>query len=126
MKYDSTHLPKSLTTDRFMAAWVEWQIHRKEIKHKLTPTTIHRQLLKCEGLGHDRAIRAIEYSIEQGYVGIFEPSGGAAKPGIGKIASPAGFDPDAYARDKAARLTAALGLDDVQGDAGQGTLLREG
>jgi hypothetical protein len=69
---------KSLTlpfedTD-FADAWKDWVQHRKEKKKPLTPTSIKLQLQTLEDMGVDRAIRAIDHSIAQGWTGIFEPT----------------------------------------------------
>jgi len=69
---------KSLTlpfedTD-FADAWNDWIQHRKEKKKPLTPTSIKLQLQTLEDMGVDRAIRAIDHSIAQGWTGIFEPT----------------------------------------------------
>lgn len=58
----------------FADAWSDWQQHRKEKKKPLTPTSIKMQLNALEDMGLDRAIKAIDFSIAQGYTGIFEPS----------------------------------------------------
>lgn len=57
----------------FDRAWSEWELHRKEKKQPLTPSTSYRQWNKLAKMGEKRAIDAIEYSITSGYVGVFEP-----------------------------------------------------
>ena len=66
-------IPEPLATDRFRVAWAEWQQHRDEIKHPITPTAGKRQLAMLAKLGHDQAIAAIERSIERGWRGLFPP-----------------------------------------------------
>jgi hypothetical protein len=56
----------------FKEAWGRWTAHRKEIKKTLTPTTTAAQLKKLASWGVDRAIAAIDHSIEAGWTGIFE------------------------------------------------------
>lgn len=73
--------PEALNTERFKAAWETWVTHRKEIKHALKPTTIAAQLKKLAGWGEEKAIKAIETSIENGWQGIFEPTEGTGKNG---------------------------------------------
>lgn len=68
-----TPLPPILDTDSFRSAWEKWEQHRKEIRKKLTPTTIDEQLKMLETKGHDKAIATILYSIEKGWTGLFEP-----------------------------------------------------
>jgi hypothetical protein len=59
---------------QFQAAWEEWQQHRKEKKKPLTPTAREKQIKKLNEMGEARAIAAIEYSIRQGWQGIYEES----------------------------------------------------
>src|SRR5262245_32416311 len=63
-----------LTSEAFAVAWKGWQDHRREIKKALTPTQITKQLKHLAKLGEPRSLAAIEWSISQGYQGIFEPS----------------------------------------------------
>ena len=60
-----------LNSTKFEAVWREWIEYRKQRRSSLTECTIRRQIHKCEELGHDRAVAAIERSIENGWVGIF-------------------------------------------------------
>jgi len=73
---ETVGFPGVLDTDAFKAAWAEWTQYRTERKAKLTATTIKKQLAKLEKLGHDGAIAAIEQSIVNGWVGLFEVGGG--------------------------------------------------
>ncbi len=68
-----------LKTKEFEEAWTEWETHRAEIHKALKPTTVRFQIRKLEKMGHDRAIAAIEFSIEQGYTGLWEPDQKKAK-----------------------------------------------
>jgi hypothetical protein len=81
----------SLKTDRFKAVWREWVAYREETRHKLTARTVTMQIRKLEGFGHDRAIQAIEASIEQGWRGLFEPKTDRARPGRAQ-AKPGKYD----------------------------------
>ncbi len=77
-------IPEDLDTEDFRAAWVEWEQHRKEIRHPLKPTTIQAQLRKLAKWGPERAVASIRRSIEQGWQGFFEPKDGngqADRPG---------------------------------------------
>lgn len=65
-------LPTVLDTVEFRAAWAEWAQHRKEIRHKLTPTSSVRSLNALERLGVDRAIASITHTVEKGWRGIVE------------------------------------------------------
>ena len=68
-------LPANLDTPEFRTIWSEWQMHRKEKKHKLTESTRKRQLAMLSEWGVERAIAAINRSITQGWTGIFEDNG---------------------------------------------------
>jgi uncharacterized protein YdaU (DUF1376 family) len=54
------------------SSWCEWEQHRKEKKAKLTPKSIEKQLKMLIEAGPERAIAAINYSIRNGWIGIFE------------------------------------------------------
>ena len=58
-------LPKNLTKE----VWEEWVIHRKEIKKKLTPSTIKRQMQLLSKEKDPAAI--INKSIQNGWAGLF-------------------------------------------------------
>ena len=75
-------LPGPLNTEAFRKAWDEWKQHRTEIRKKLTPLAVKKSWKRLEEMGHDAAIEAIEYSIGNGWTGIFQPDG------KGKRASP--------------------------------------
>lgn len=60
-------------SEAFRATWAEWEQHRKEIRKKLTPTTVKRQFKKLAEMGEARAIASLLQSIENGWTGIFEP-----------------------------------------------------
>jgi DNA-binding transcriptional regulator YhcF (GntR family) len=66
-------IPESLNNDDFLAAWAEWQEHRKQIKKKLTPLAAKKQLKMLSEIGVSKAIAAIDHSIKNGWQGIFEP-----------------------------------------------------
>jgi len=76
-------LPVSLQSEAFAEAWADWVVHRREIRKKLTPTSVAKQLKALEAMGRERAIRAIEHTIEMGWVGIREPD---PPRGDGKLA----------------------------------------
>jgi len=66
-------VPKSLDCPQFRQAWAEWEQHRIQIRHKMTPLACSKLLSKLELLGVSRAVSAINHSIENGWQGIFEP-----------------------------------------------------
>jgi hypothetical protein len=74
-------VPLSLHAPEFLRAWAEWQTHRREIRHKLTPSTAAKQLAQLAGYGVAGAITSIERSIAGGWQGLFEP--GKARPAAG-------------------------------------------
>lgn len=64
--------PSPLRTAAFAEAWTLWHEHRAEIRKPLKPTAIRMQLKRLASWGEQRAIAAVEYSISQGWVGIYE------------------------------------------------------
>lgn len=66
-------IPEPLRTMAFMCAWKEWKTHRSQKRGKLTPLSAKKQLDRLEKMGSARAVAAINYSIEKGWVGLFEP-----------------------------------------------------
>jgi hypothetical protein len=76
---EPVYFPDSLATEQFQIAWLEWVIHRDQIKKPMTPLAAQKLLKKLEEWGPERAIAAIEFSITMGYRGIFESQGQAKK-----------------------------------------------
>lgn len=66
-------LPEGLDTPGFQRAWDTWLRYRREIGKKMTPMTVHRQMLSFLEMGPARAAQSIMRSIEKGWTGIFEP-----------------------------------------------------
>lgn len=64
-------IPKELSGETFVKAWKEWIEYRNQRKSKLTPLTMKKQLNKLAPLGTDKAIKTIERSIENGWLGLF-------------------------------------------------------
>ncbi len=71
---DLPDIPESLDVPVFRDAWGTWTTHRSEIKKKLTPMSVSRQFAKLARMGPARAAAAIEYSVANGWTGIFEES----------------------------------------------------
>ncbi len=69
-----TEIPRALDSPEFREAWAAWERHRSETKKKLTPTAVQMQFKKLESWGIERAVAAIQFSIGNGYQGIFEPN----------------------------------------------------
>lgn len=67
-------VPKSLENSvEFLMAHGRWLQHLREKKKTPTPSTTKSQLKAMEAMGPERAIKAIDYSIANGWQGIFEP-----------------------------------------------------
>lgn len=64
-------LPAVLDNPEFRSAWDDWGRHRREIRHRLTPTAAQRQIKKlaaaAETGGVELATAMIETSIENGW-----------------------------------------------------------
>tara|TARA_R110000868_G_scaffold228591_1_gene481547 strand:+ start:561 stop:1205 length:645 start_codon:yes stop_codon:yes gene_type:complete len=56
----------------FVGAWDRWNDHRNDKKKKLTKGTAVMQLKKLESIGEARAIKMIDHSISNGWMGLFE------------------------------------------------------
>jgi hypothetical protein len=72
---DAPSIPLLLNTPKFRNAWDEWRSYKRHRRQTLTSDTMKRQLNKLCGMGEERAIAAINHSIEQGYTGLFEEHG---------------------------------------------------
>jgi DNA-binding HxlR family transcriptional regulator len=70
--------PESLNNEEFRRAWSEWVEFRREIKKKLTPSTVSKQLTELATWGSVKSIQAINNSIRNGWQGLFDPE---QKPG---------------------------------------------
>jgi hypothetical protein len=93
-KSEPVEIPVSLQTEHFLEAWSEWQQHRREKGHKLTPLTARRQIAMLEKMGPVASVASINQSIEKGWQGLFEPKGhqpGQVPPA--KITPPTGLKP---------------------------------
>ena len=74
--------PDLASDDAFVDAWRDWDRHRREIKHRLTKTSVSKQLKTLATVGPKEATARIEQSIEQGWQGLFElkDGNGSTKP----------------------------------------------
>ena len=59
----------------FLAAFELYEKHRAHKRSKLTEEARHRLFLKFKSWGEERSTAAILYSIEQGWLGVFEQKG---------------------------------------------------
>lgn len=65
--------PAELETEAFMNAWADWLADRSERRlPRYTARAREKQLKRLAEMGQERAIAAIEWSITQGYKGIWE------------------------------------------------------
>lgn len=72
-KEQAFSFPEKLDSPEFSEAWIQWTTYRREIKKKLTASTITKQLARLAGFGSAKAVRSIELSIENGWQGLFDP-----------------------------------------------------
>ncbi len=61
-------------SEEFAKAWNSWIDYRKEIKKKLTLSTVERVFAEMKKWGEAKAIIAIDTSIKNGWQGLFEPA----------------------------------------------------
>jgi hypothetical protein len=59
-------------SEAFAEAWKSWVAHRIEKKKPLTPTSLKQQLTDLTEMGEQRAVAALQWSIRNGWTGIFE------------------------------------------------------
>lgn len=65
--------PQELETEAFMNAWADWLADRSERRlPRYTARARDMQLKRLAEMGEERAVAAIEWSITQGYKGIWE------------------------------------------------------
>ena len=70
----------AFNTAAFFQAWGEWEVHRLQIKKKLTPLAVTKQMNALKKLGEAPAIAAINHSIAQGWTGIHEQGNSNGRP----------------------------------------------
>lgn len=77
-------IPPELETAAFREAWAGWLADRAERRlPKYTARALTLQLRRLAEMGPQRAVRAIEWSIAQGYKGIWEPKAESGERGAG-------------------------------------------
>lgn len=77
-------IPTELETAAFREAWAGWLADRAERRlPKYTARALALQLRRLAEMGPERAVRAIEWSIAQGYKGIWEPKAESGEQGAG-------------------------------------------
>lgn len=55
------------------STWNDYLEHRRELRKPLTRVAARRLMAKLERWGHERALAALEWSMENGWLGVFEP-----------------------------------------------------
>ena len=60
-------------SEAFIASWKSWVVYRKEMKKKLTDSSVQAQCKEFVLWGEAKSIASIEQSIKQGWQGLFEP-----------------------------------------------------
>lgn len=73
LKEQGISFPEKLRTPEFSEAWQSWLKFRREIKKKLPPSTITKQLKLLATFGSSKAVRSIDCSITNGWQGLFDP-----------------------------------------------------
>ncbi len=68
-------IPPSLDTPEFRVAWADFKKHRAEKRDPLTPMATKKQLSRIEPWGVARAVAAINFTIANGWTGIYEEKG---------------------------------------------------
>lgn len=76
-------LPETHRTDAVRDAWLKWVDHRKQIRKKLTGASVAGQAKLLGGLSPPDAVKTIEKSITNTWIGLFEPKDGAKPDGHG-------------------------------------------
>ena len=61
-------------SEAFIASWKSWVAYRKEMKKKLTDSSVTAQCREFALWGEQKSIESIEQSIKQGWQGLFEPN----------------------------------------------------
>ena len=80
-KSTKSNPPQSLPHgEKFQAAWEMWESHRREKRKPLTPISIRLQLANLSKLSESEAVTMIEFSVENGYTGLFAPKVDQPKP----------------------------------------------
>jgi hypothetical protein len=73
LKEQAFPFPTELNSEEFKTAWAEWVSFRREIKKKLTPSTVAKQLKELATWGPEKAARSIHQSIKNSWQGLFDP-----------------------------------------------------
>lgn len=89
---EEPEIPKALNDGPFLKAWSEWIQHLREKRKIPTPSAMSKQLALCNAIGIEPAIKMIERSIQNNWIGLFPENGNHPK----RVEA---FDAMAYLRD---------------------------
>lgn len=67
--------PENLCTQEFHETWLDYVEYRQQRKPKLTAIGMKRLLGRLAKWGNERAVAALDYSMAQGWQGVFEEKG---------------------------------------------------
>lgn len=79
---DSLEIPENLRTEEFFCAWEILIKHKKQKRHPLTESSVKLLLKKLSKWGPERAVSAIEWSVENNWTGVFENDSPHKKNGV--------------------------------------------
>lgn len=74
-------------------AWADWLEHRRQMGRPMTQVAQDRLRRKLDGMGQAAAVAAIDWSLENGWVGVYEPPSAADE-------APNGFRLDDYLKGR--------------------------
>lgn len=83
---DGIELPESLESPQLRQALGEWLEHKRQIRDPLRELGIAKLIKRLAVLGIERSVAAIDYSIANGWKGVFEEKNSAVAPKFGKVA----------------------------------------
>jgi len=86
MVFDPLKQALPFESESFKTAWASWVTHRKEIKKKLTETSVSQQFKRFAEWGEGKSIAAIEHTVEKGWQGLVEAPQANGKPAGGRHA----------------------------------------
>jgi hypothetical protein len=87
-------IPDALDTTEALKALDEFKEHRRQLKKSLTSMAETKLLAEWSSKGAGRFVAAVDYSIANGWQGLFEPQNGAAKQSSRIEPPPGKYDDD--------------------------------
>lgn len=64
-------LPTPTVPEYLKEVWKEWEQHKKEIKSRLTPTSVKKLITKLDAYDHTTAVAMVNHAIEKGWKGVW-------------------------------------------------------